>query len=88
MKFHPSSLKTKEDMIKFLILIRTYFDNYEGKHIQFNILDKDMLLEAQAHPENYRSLVVRVSGYSALWVELDVKIQNEIIARTAHTFSA
>ena len=85
MKFHPNALKTKEDLSKFLTLIRTYFDNYGGKHIQFNVIDRKTLLDAQAHPDRYRNLVVRVAGYSALWVELDHKIQNEIIARTEQT---
>jgi formate C-acetyltransferase len=85
MKFHPSALKTREDLIKFLCLIRTYFDSYKGKHIQFNVVDRKTLLDAQVHPDRYRNLVVRVSGYSALWVELDTKIQDEIIARTEHT---
>jgi pyruvate formate-lyase/glycerol dehydratase family glycyl radical enzyme len=85
MKFHPSALKAREDLIKFLCLIGTYFDSYKGKHIQFNVVDRKTLLDAQAHPDRYRNLVVRVSGYSALWVELDTKIQDEIIARTEHT---
>ena len=82
MKFHPSSLAEDEDLHKLLTLIRTYFDNYSGKHMQFNVVDRKILLEAQAHPERHRNLVVRVAGYSALWVELDRKIQDEIIART------
>jgi formate C-acetyltransferase len=86
MKFHPNALKSQEDLVKFLTLIRTYFDNYKGKHIQFNVIDRKTLLDAQAHPERYRNLVVRVAGYSALWVELDRKIQDEIIARTEQTF--
>jgi pyruvate formate-lyase/glycerol dehydratase family glycyl radical enzyme len=86
MKFHPNSLKTKEDLSKFLTLIRTYFDNYKGKHIQFNVMDRKTLLDAQARPENYRNLIIRVAGYSALWVELDRKIQDEVIARTEQTF--
>ena len=85
MKFHPSALKTKEDLSKFLALIGTYLDDYGGKHIQFNVIDRKTLLDAQAHPDGYRNLVVRVAGYSALWVELSRSIQNEIIARTEHT---
>jgi formate C-acetyltransferase len=84
MKFHPSALKTKEDLLKFLTLIRTYLDDYGGKHIQFNVVSRETLQDAQAHPERYRNLVVRVAGYSALWVELDRTIQDEIIARTEH----
>jgi pyruvate formate-lyase/glycerol dehydratase family glycyl radical enzyme len=81
-KFHPSSLKTKEDLKKFLALIKTYLIDLGGKHIQFNIVDRETLLDAQAHPERYLNLVVRVAGYSALWVELDSVVQDEIIARS------
>ena len=87
MKFHPSALRTSEDLTKFLALLKTYFDNYGGKHLQFNVIDKETLLDARAHPERYRDLVVRVSGYSALWVDLDDKIQEEIIARTEQACS-
>ncbi len=84
MKFLPSALKTREDLMKFLALIKTYLVDYGGKHIQFNIMDRETLLDAQKHPERYRNLIVRVAGYSALWVELDRHIQDEIIARTEH----
>ncbi|MGB9919443.1 MAG: glycyl radical protein [Moorellales bacterium] len=83
MKFHPSALKTTEDLRKLSALIRTYFA-YGGKHVQFNVVDKVTLLEAQRHPEKYRDLIVRVAGYSAYFVQLDKKIQDEIIARTEH----
>jgi formate C-acetyltransferase len=86
MKFHPSALKTREDLQKFLSLIKTYFHDYGGKHIQFNVIDRGTLLDAQEHPERYRNLVIRVAGYSALWVELDRHIQDEIIKRTEHGF--
>lgn len=86
MKFSPSTLKTKEDLTKFLALIDTYLVDYGGKHIQFNVIDSKTLLDAQKHPERYRNLVVRVAGYSALWVELTQEIQDEIIKRTEHAF--
>jgi formate C-acetyltransferase len=85
MKFNPSDLKTRERLQQFLALIMTYLDDYGGKHIQFNVVSRETLQNAQAHPENYRNLVVRVAGYSALWVELERTIQDEIIARTEHT---
>lgn len=81
-KIHPSCLKTKEDLKKFLALIKTYLIDLGGKHIQFNVVDRKILLDAQAHPERYLDLVVRVAGYSALWVELDSVVQDELIART------
>jgi formate C-acetyltransferase len=80
-KFHPSALKDREDLGKLYSLIRTYFD-YGGKHMQFNVVDSETLREAQEHPENYRSLIIRVAGYSALFTELSRKIQDEIIMRT------
>ena len=83
MKFLPSVLKTEEDRQKLVDLIRTYFD-LGGMHIQFNILTREKLLDAQAHPDRHRSLVVRVAGYSAFFVELDKDIQDEIISRTVH----
>ena len=87
MKFHPGSLKTEQDIRKFLALIGAYFEEYEGKHMQFNVIDRETLIDARENPANYRNLVIRVAGYSALWVELDTKIQDEIIERTTHYFS-
>jgi formate C-acetyltransferase len=81
MKFHPTSLKTQEDLEKLLALIKTYF-GYGGKHVQFNVVDSKTLREAQAHPERHPHLVVRVAGYSALFNELHRSIQDEIISRT------
>ncbi|MFH1032119.1 MAG: pyruvate formate lyase family protein [Chloroflexota bacterium] len=87
MKFHPSALKTEDDLDKFLSLVKTYLIDYGGKHVQFNVVSRETLLDAQAHPESYRNLVVRVAGYSALWVELDKVIQDEIISRTEHSIN-
>lgn len=86
MKFHPSALKTREDYSKFIALIKTYFA-YNGLHIQFNVINRETLLGAQAHPEQYRNLVIRVAGFSAYFVELTREIQDEIISRTPHTLS-
>ena len=83
MKFHPSALKSTEDLRKLSDLIRTYF-SFGGKHVQFNIVNKETLLDAQKHPENHRDLVVRVAGYSAYFVQLGKVVQDEIIARTEH----
>ena len=65
-KFHPSALSGREGLEKFVALIRSYFDQ-KGMHMQFNVVSRETLLDAQAHPENYKHLVVRVAGYSALY---------------------
>jgi pyruvate formate-lyase/glycerol dehydratase family glycyl radical enzyme len=83
MKFHPSALKSREDMKKLSDLIRTYF-SFGGKHVQFNVVNKETLLDAQKHPENHRDLVVRVAGYSAYFVQLGKVVQDEIIGRMEH----
>ena len=82
-RFHPTALKSTEDLSKLSALIRTYF-NLGGKHMQFNVVTKDTLLDAQRHPENYRDLVVRVAGYSAYFIQLNKTVQDEIIGRTEH----
>jgi pyruvate-formate lyase len=81
MKFHPSAMKTEEDLKKIATLIKTYFD-YGGKHAQFNVVDSKTLKEAQREPERYRNLMVRVAGYSAYFTELSSNVQDEIIMRT------
>jgi pyruvate formate-lyase/glycerol dehydratase family glycyl radical enzyme len=83
MKLCPSLLDKPAGMMKFKQLVQTYFDK-GGQEIQFNILDKDMLMDAQKNPKNYRDLVVRVAGYSAFWVDLEKQVQDEIIRRTEH----
>jgi len=85
MKFAPGILKTREGKRKFADMLATYFDK-GGFHVQFNILDRDTLLEAKAHPDEYRNLVVRVAGYSAFWGELVPEVQDDIINRTDHSF--
>jgi formate C-acetyltransferase len=82
-KFHPSALKSTEDLKKLGDLIKTYFA-CGGKHVQFNVVNKETLLDAQKHPENYRDLIVRVAGYSAYFVQLSKRIQDDIIRRTEH----
>jgi pyruvate formate-lyase/glycerol dehydratase family glycyl radical enzyme len=81
MKFHPSTLRDTEDLKKLATLIKTYF-SLGGKHVQFNVVSAETLLEAQKQPENYRDLVVRVAGFSAYFVQLSKQVQDEIIART------
>ena len=80
-KFHPSALEGTEGLSKFVALIRGYFDQ-KGMHMQFNVVRRETLLDAQAHPENYKTLVVRVAGYSALFTTLSKSLQDDIIRRT------
>ncbi len=83
LKFHPSALNGEERLRKFVALIRTFVD-LKGMQVQFNVVSADVLREAQAHPEQYRNLVVKVAGYSALFSTLDKELQDQIIARTTH----
>lgn len=83
LKFMPTILKTQEERQKLVDFIRTYF-SLGGMHVQFNILTKEKLIDAQQNPEKHRNLVVRVAGYSAFFVELDKDIQDEIISRTMY----
>ena len=84
LKFHPSALRGENGSANLLALIKTYFEN-PGFHVQFNIVDSNMLRDAQKHPENYRDLVVRVAGFSAYWVEMSKALQDQVIWRTEHT---
>jgi formate C-acetyltransferase len=82
MRFLPSVLESEQDLDKLAQLIRTYF-RMNGHHIQFNVVDTDVLRRAQAAPDDYRDLLVRVAGYSDYFVDLDRYHQEEIISRTA-----
>ena len=81
MKFHPSALEGESGIEAFINLILGYFEQ-KGMHMQFNVVSRETLRDAQAHPENYKSLVVRVAGYSALFTTLSKALQDDIIART------
>lgn len=81
MKFHPAALEGRQGLESFVALVRGYFDR-KGSHMQFNVVSRETLRDAQAHPENYKSLVVRVAGYSALFVTLSKSLQDDIINRT------
>ncbi len=80
-KFHPTALSGEKGLENFVALIRSYFDQ-KGSHMQFNVVDRETLLDAQAHPEKYGHLVVRVAGYSALFTTLSKSLQDDIIRRT------
>ena len=84
-KFHPSALSGREGLEKFVALIRGYFDQ-KGMHMQFNVVDRQTLLDAKEHPEKYKHLVVRVAGYSALFTTLSRSLQDDIIRRTEQGF--
>ena len=80
-KFHPSALNGREGLENFVALIRSYFDQ-KGSHMQFNVVSRETLLDAQKNPEQYKHLVVRVAGYSALFTTLSKSLQDDIINRT------
>jgi len=84
-KFHPSALSGIKGLQNFSSLIRGFFDE-KGMHMQFNVVSRETLLDAQAHPENYKNLVVRVAGYSALFTTLSRSLQDDIINRTTQGF--
>ena len=84
-KFHPSALEGMSGLTKFTALIRSYFDQ-KGMHMQFNVVTRETLLDAQKNPEKYKTLVVRVAGYSALFTTLSKSLQDDIINRTQQGF--
>ena len=83
--FLPSAVAGDPGLMNFAAGIRSYFEK-KGMHVQFNVVDKETLLDAQAHPENYKDLVVRVAGYSAMFTELAKEVQDDIISRTEQHF--
>ncbi len=78
-------MKTKKKALRDLI--KVYCGDFKGMHIQFNILDNKILLDAKKYPEKYPNIMVRVAGYSALFVSLDPEVQDMIIERTLHLMS-
>lgn len=80
-KFHPSALSGRQGLENFVALIRSYFDQ-KGSHMQFNVVSRETLLDAQKYPEKYKHLVVRVAGYSAFFTTLSRSLQDDIINRT------
>lgn len=83
MKFLPDFFKTETGRYKFENFLRAFVDLHVP-HIQFNVVNKEDLLDAKVHPERHRSLTIRVAGYTAYFVELAGKLQDEIIARTTY----
>jgi pyruvate-formate lyase len=84
LKFHPSALRGTDGSLKLLQLVRTLFETLTAFQVQFNVVDSRMLRDAQAHPEAYRDLIVRVAGFSAFFVELQKSVQDQVIERTEH----
>ncbi len=82
-KLSPGLLDGEEGLDKFVHLVRSYF-RLDGHHIQFNVVDAELLRAAQKDPEKHRDLIVRVAGYSDYFCDLGVTLQDEIIARTEH----
>ncbi|MGN0056309.1 MAG: formate C-acetyltransferase/glycerol dehydratase family glycyl radical enzyme [Atopobiaceae bacterium] len=82
-KFSPATLAGEAGLRKLEDYLRA-FCRLDVQHIQFNVVSRDTLIDAQKHPERHADLVVRVAGYSAMFVELSKQIQNDIIARTEH----
>jgi formate C-acetyltransferase len=78
-------LSTAENTKKLEMMIRTFFNRLEGYHVQYNVVDKATLLDAQAHPEKHKDLIVRVAGYSAFFNVLSKATQDDIIGRTEQT---
>ena len=84
-KVIPSMLDKPADRAKLVALLRTFFNRLDGFHVQYNVVDRATLLDAQAHPERHRDLIVRVAGYSAFFTVLSKATQDDIIARTEQT---
>ena len=84
-KMTPQMLATEENKQKLEMLIRAFFNRLHGYHVQYNIVSRETLLDAQAHPEKHKDLIVRVAGYSAFFNVLSRKTQDDIIARTEQT---
>ena len=82
MKFHPVTLQGVDGSLKLISLVKTLFETQTAFQIQFNVVDSEMLRDAQTHPENYRDLIVRVAGFSAFFVELQKSVQDQVIERT------
>lgn len=84
-KVTPQLLSKEENKEKLEMIIRTFFDRLDGYHVQYNVVSKETLLDAQAHPEDHKDLIVRVAGYSAFFNVLSKATQDDIIGRTEQT---
>ena len=84
-KMTPQILSKEENKQKLIMLIRTFFNRLHGYHVQYNIVSRDTLIDAQLHPEKHKDLIVRVAGYSAFFNALSKATQDDIIDRTEQT---
>lgn len=83
-KVNPQTLAKEEDKQKLIMLLRAFFNKLHGYHIQYNVVSRETLVDAQKHPEKHRDLIVRVAGYSAFFNVLSKATQDDIIERTEH----
>lgn len=86
-KVSPQVLEKESDVAKLIALLRTFFNRLKGFHIQYNVVSRDVLIDAQKNPEKHRDLIVRVAGYSAFFNVLSKTTQDDIIERTEHHFN-
>jgi formate C-acetyltransferase len=86
-KLSPAAIAKDADKHKLISVLRTFFAELKGWHVQYNIVSRDTLLAAKKNPEKYRDLVVRIAGYSAFFTTLSPDTQDDIIARTEHTLN-
>ena len=84
-RFSTSAVQSERDLSRWADLVRTFVDT-GGQSVQYTIVDRDMLVDAQRHPQRYRDLFVRVGGYSALFVELSREVQDAVIERAEQSF--
>ncbi len=84
-KVNPGLLTSEEDKAKLIALLRTFFNRLDGFHVQYNVVSKETMMDAQINPEEHRDLIVRVAGYSAFFNVLSKKTQDDIIGRTEQT---
>ncbi|WP_317636620.1 glycyl radical protein [Xylocopilactobacillus apicola] len=85
-KMSPQILRSDENCMKMIAMIRTFFNRLHGYHVQYNIVSRETLIDAQKHPDQHRDLIVRVAGYSAFFVGLSKETQDDIIERTEQDF--
>ena len=81
-KVTPQILSKNENKKKLIMMLRTFFNKLLGYHVQFNVVSRETLIDAQKHPEKHKDLIVRVAGYSAFFNVLSRKTQDDIIERT------